>query len=93
MKGPLAVRWLACELGDVRDGTLAEASVELENAGSAAWRSAVRLSYHWLDELGNAIVWDGLRTPLAADVAPGQTVRATLRLRGPIPPGRSPRGG
>ena len=39
--------------------------VELENAGAVAWRSEGRdsaLSYHWLDELGNPIVWDGLRS-------------------------------
>ena len=68
-------------------------AVELENAGSAAWVSrgpgeGVHASYHWLDERGNAIVWDGLRTPLERPVAPGETRRLELRLRGPIPPGR-----
>ena len=48
--------------------------VELENAGAAAWRTrggeGVQLSYHWLDELGNPIVWDG---------APHRRSRATSR--------------
>jgi hypothetical protein len=45
--------------------------VELENAGDTPWRDdRFTVSYHWLDELGNAIVWDGLRTPLPAPVAP-----------------------
>jgi hypothetical protein len=66
--------------------------VELENAGSAAWRSrgeeGVQLSYHWLDPRGNAIVWDGERTPLPETVEPGRRVQVALRGRGPMPPGR-----
>jgi hypothetical protein len=88
-KGPLAVRWLGVELGGVRAGAAAAAVVELENAGTASWRPGrVKLAYHWLDDRGNPIVWDGLRTELEAPVAPGERLRAELRLRGPIPPGR-----
>jgi hypothetical protein len=91
-KGPLAARWLGFEVGETRAGALTTARVEVENAGAVAWRSrageGIRLSYHWLDELGNAIVWDGLRTALPHDVAPGETLRAELPVRGPIPPGR-----
>src|SRR5712691_9621001 len=46
------------------------------------------LAFHWLDDRGNAIVWDGTRTPLEREVAPGDTLRQKLVLRGPIPPGR-----
>ena len=71
---------------------VATALVEVENVGSATWRSGhlegVQLSYHWLDELGNPIVWDGLRTPLPTAVAPGERIRAELAVRAPIPPGR-----
>jgi hypothetical protein len=68
-------------------------SMEAENAGSAPWRSVgpedgVFLAYHWLDERGNAIVWDGERTPFTRTVEPGSTVRQTMEVRGPIPPGR-----
>ena len=59
--GPLAARWLGYELEPPQAGTLTRARVELENAGSAPWRN-LNLSYHWLDERGNPIVWDGLRT-------------------------------
>jgi hypothetical protein len=85
--GPLAVRWHRLRLGEVKAGALAFAEVELENAGSAAWRE-ILLSYHWLDLFGNAIVWDGLRTPFAEPVGPGRRARVALRLRGPMPPGR-----
>jgi hypothetical protein len=92
--GPLAVRWLGFELEPFRAGSLVEIRVALENAGTEAWRSAetqpegVKLSYHWLDELGNPIVWDGLRTAFPAPVEPGAQVEAPLTARVPIPPGR-----
>ena len=89
--GPLAVRWLAHALPELRAGTRGTARVRLENAGSAAWRSrgqaGVQLSYHWLDDRGNPIVWDGPRTPFARPVEPGETVEVALELAVPQPPG------
>jgi hypothetical protein len=89
---PLVARWLDCAPGEARAGALGTATVEVENAGAVTWRSGhlegVQASYHWLDELGNAIVWDGLRTPLPAPVGPGERVRVELAVRAPIPPGR-----
>src|SRR5439155_15602595 len=71
--GPLAVRWGTLTLEPPRAGALGRARVDLDNVGTAAWRTlgrseGVRLSYHWLDELGNPIVWDGIRTELAQTV-------------------------
>jgi len=90
-KGPLAVRWLRHELGEVRAGAPAAAVVEVENAGTATWRSGhlsgIHASYHWLDERGNPIVWDALRTAFPEPVPPGGRARLELRLRGPTPPG------
>ena len=90
-KGPLAVRWRGLDLREVRAGAVSEVVVRLENAGTATWRSTedagVRLSYHWLDERGNAIVWDGIRTQLARPIAPGEALTATMSVRGPVPPG------
>jgi hypothetical protein len=82
--GPLAVRWLDVVLPDVQAGATATLAVKLENAGSAPWRG-LNLSYHWLDERGNPIVWDGIRTPI--DAAPGERRKLTAPMRGPIPPG------
>src|SRR5207248_8621578 len=92
-RAPLVVHWHALELAPVQAGAAQLASVELENAGSATWRTrgpedGLFLSYHWLDERGNPIVWDGPRTPLADAVEPGERVRRQVRLRAPIPPGR-----
>lgn len=84
--GPLAVRWLAYDLAPPQAGALGTATVELENAGSEAWRD-VLLAYHWLDELGNAIDWDGLRTPLVR-LESGARAEVEARVRAPMPPGR-----
>jgi hypothetical protein len=91
--GPLVVQWRAIELAPFEAGATHHVTVEAENAGSASWRSAgpddgVFLAYHWLDERGNAIVWDGERTPLERVIEPGSTLRQEMLVRGPIPPGR-----
>jgi hypothetical protein len=91
--GPLVARFIAVERAPVEAGSIQRATAEVENAGTAAWRTrggedGLFLSYHWLDERGNPIVWDGLRTPLEQTVEPGETLRQELALRAPIPPGR-----
>jgi hypothetical protein len=85
--GPLVARWGAWTLSEPRAGALGGATVEIENAGSATWLDDVHASYHWLDELGNPIVWDGVRTALPRPVAPGEQVTVELPVRAPIPPG------
>jgi hypothetical protein len=84
---PLAVRWGEWELGETLAGTSSTARVALENVGTVAWRDRVTLSYHWLDDRGNPIVWDGLRTSLPR-VEPGERVSVEAAVRAPIPPGR-----
>jgi hypothetical protein len=91
--GPLVARWRTLEHGAIEAGTLVQARVEAENAGTAPWRTrghedGLFLSYHWLDDRDNPIFWDGLRTPLERVVEPGETLRQTLAIRAPIPPGR-----
>ena len=89
--GPLAVRWLAYELGEARAGVEGRARVRLENAGSAAWHSrgqeGVQLAYHWLDPLGNPIVWDGVRAPLPRTVEPGEDLVLDVTVVAPRPQG------
>ena len=90
--GPLAVRWLGYDLPDFRAGAESAVEVVLQNAGTATWRLrgelGVRLSYHWLDDRGNAIVWDGPRVDFGGPVAPGDEIEVALRVRAPQPPGR-----
>jgi hypothetical protein len=87
MAKPLAARWRAHELPELRAGALASARVEVENAGETPWRGdRFTVSYHWLDDRGNAIVWDGLRTPITAE--PGEAATVDVAIRAPMPPGR-----
>ncbi len=91
--GPLSVRWLAVQLEPPRAGALGVARVAIENAGLATWRPlagprGVKASYHWLDSLGNALLWDGLRTELPHEVPPGGRVEIELVVRTVLPPGR-----
>src|SRR5262245_28424385 len=82
--GPLAVRWLGWELlRPAPAGSLTEIDVELANAGSAPWRT-IEVSYHWLDDRGNSIVWGEIWTPITRTVQPGETVRQRLELRAPL---------
>jgi hypothetical protein len=88
---PLAPRWVAWELPGHRAGIEGRVSLTIENAGSATWRSrgteGVQIGYHWLDLLGNPIVWDGARTAFPAPVPPGTTIRLDLPVLAPRPPG------
>jgi hypothetical protein len=90
-KGPLAARWGASTVGDARAGAATTARVSVENIGTATWNSrgsmGIQLASHWLDTHGNAIVWDGERTPMPDPVAPGETAELDLPLRAPMPPG------
>lgn len=88
MPAPLLVRWLAYAVDPLCAGALGRARATVENVGAATWREDVFASYHWLDERGNPIVWDGLRTPLPARVPPGGRAEVEIGVRGPIPPGR-----
>jgi hypothetical protein len=89
--GPLVPRWLAWSLEPQRAGVTTTARVAVENAGTATWRpqpsGGVRASFHWLDQLGNPIVWDGPRTTLPHPIAPGETVELELDVTAPRPPG------
>jgi hypothetical protein len=86
-KGPLAVRWGSPPQLQPHAGSRVDARLEVENAGSVAWRDGTFVAYHWLDDRDNPIVWDGRRTP-APPLLPGE--RATLQapVVAPIPPGR-----
>jgi len=89
--GPLAVRWLAHDLPLQRAGATTIGTIELENAGTAAWRSRpgrdIHLSYHWLDLRGNPIVWAGAFIMLPERVAPGERITVWVTVRAPMPPG------
>ena len=59
----------------------------MTNVGAATWGEDIAASYHWLDERGNAIVWDGVRTAFPGPVAPGDGIELQIAVRAPMPPG------
>jgi hypothetical protein len=85
--GPLVARWCSWSLDAPRAGAMTTVRAEVENVGAATWGDDIAASYHWLDERGNAIVWDGIRTPLPGVVAPGESVSLEIAVRAPMPPG------
>ncbi len=60
----------------------------VSNAGNVTWPSGgaspVNLSYHWYDASGRVVVWDGRRTPLGSDVAPGAARSVDMQVAMPV---------
>ena len=76
----------------LRPDSFNDIPVGLKNQGRLTWQSSgappFALSYHWLSMGAEEIViFDGLRTPFATAVEPGDDVRMTARVRAPGYPG------
>ncbi len=88
------VEWLECSFP--ASVTLSEepftGAVRLRNTSGEAWPSGpggrVKLAYHWLDEPGEAIVFEGARTAFAGALAPGEEAGLTQQVLMPEAPGR-----
>jgi hypothetical protein len=65
--------------------------VAIKNEGLATWTAAgpnpVHVAAHVFDAAGQTVSWDGERSSLTADVAPGQSVTATVIVNAPTTPG------
>lgn len=90
--GPALTQFCACitaksALPQLGCGDLVAACIDVANHGNERWWSSgerqVRVSYHWLDEQGEIIVFDGERTPLPRDVRPGECVPVWAKIRTP----------
>jgi uncharacterized protein YcfL len=61
--------------------------VTVNNVGQGIFSTTsstpVDLGYHWYDQIGKPVVWDGLRTKLAADLQPGQSVQLQAQVQSP----------
>lgn len=75
-------RWVA-------SGRPVEVPLLVRNDGALTWRAdaAFHVAYHLFDDLGRVAQWDGDRTPLPHDVAPGSTVEIAAALTAAVPPG------
>src|SRR5207245_8686136 len=70
-------------------GSLA-ATVKITNTSNFTWtaNSTVRLAYHWNDSSGTATVWDGVRTPMPADIPINASIDLPATVAAPNIPGR-----
>jgi hypothetical protein len=76
----------------LRPGSFNDVPVTLKNEGRLTWQSSATppfaLSYHWLTPgAEEVLIFDGLRTPFAQPVAPGDEVKMLARVRAPGYPG------
>ncbi len=81
--------------GEMKAGEKVLADVTVKNVSSVTWPSkpapnelhAVNLSYHWLTRRGRIVVFDGIRTALPHDLAPGELVPLNVAIQPPDLPG------
>ncbi len=88
------VEWLECSFPatvEVSKEPFAGVA-RLRNASAEAWPSGpggrVKLAYHWLDESGETVVFEGARNDLEGPVAAGEEVAIDPYVLAPEKPGR-----
>ncbi len=61
--------------------------VTVNNVGQGIFSTTsstpVDLGYHWYDQVGKLVIWDGMRTKLPSDLQPGQTVTLQAQVQSP----------
>ena len=81
---------------EMKSGKTVAADLTVKNISPVTWpskpdnqgRYAVNLSYHWLNRKGEAVVFDGLRTPLPRDLKPGESADLKAAIQAPAISGR-----
>jgi hypothetical protein len=75
----------------MKTGKTVSAEITVKNVSPVTWpskpdkknRYAVNLSYHWLNQKGATVVFDGVRTPLPRDLKPGESVNLKAAIQAP----------
>ena len=66
--------------------------VRVRNTSAEAWPSGpggrLRLAYHWLDENGEVVIFEGARSAFEGVVAPGEEAGLSQQVLTPETPGR-----
>ncbi|HEY2593616.1 MAG TPA: O-antigen ligase family protein [Chloroflexota bacterium] len=72
-------------------GGTASVPIRLQNTGDRTWNASgphpFALSYHLDDASGQSVTYDGVRTPLPLDVAPGASVDLEAQIAAPTAQG------
>jgi len=67
-------------------GATASIPVRVQNLGATTWDSSINLSYHWLDQSGRTVTWEGRRTSLSG-TAPSALIDVTAQVAAPATAG------
>src|SRR5438477_7855865 len=74
--------------GPLAPGETHAIPVAIRNQGDDTWERtgahAVKLAYHVYDAGGTLVTWDGLRSALPSDVAPGSDATVAMVLTAPL---------
>lgn len=75
-------------LQKMKPGETVAIPVKVKNTGSKVWvkgaTNAYRLSYHWRNVTDNKpVIWDGIRTFITKDVAPGEAITLSAKITSP----------
>jgi GT2 family glycosyltransferase len=66
--------------------------ITIENKSESVWQTSeetpIYLSYHWYHANGSVCVFDGLRTPLASPIPPGERRDMEITIKAPKSPGQ-----
>ncbi len=75
----------------LQPGAVYQLLVDIENQSDRAYSSnmvkPILLGYHWLDQAGNMVVFEGRRTRLPCTLLPGDRLRTTMECVAPAAPG------
>lgn len=80
------------QLGELRAGMPEKLRIAISNHTTSTWENSestpINACYHWLDEHGDIVHFDGVRTPLPGAVEPGESLEIDLYV---IPPSQAGR--
>jgi GT2 family glycosyltransferase len=77
----------AGKMGAVKVGVTNLSPYKWLATGRESERRSVRLSYHWRDDLGNIVQWEGERTRLPDDLEPQKSANTEMRIFAPFDAG------
>ena len=94
LQGPWDARYEAARIpAEMAAGAEVLIEITVRNESWRIWDShaasrPVKLSYHWVDQKGSTVDFEGIRSNMPHALEPGAAVRAAMMVRTPAAPGR-----
>jgi hypothetical protein len=91
--GPVEAEWVDLyHPSSMRRGLVAAYSLTVRNLSTSSWQpsasTAPLITYRWHDEQGHRVTLEQMHTPLPCDVAPGQRILVSAKVRAPDDAGK-----